>query len=407
MNDAVYWLWLSTSPRIGPRAITALLSYYGSPEKMYHAPVGEITRLLPRNIEGAEELEKRDLDAAKRLFERCDNDGIDIVTLNEDIYPERLRNIHLPPAVIYVKGKLPDMDSEPAIAVIGTRKATPYGVKMAMHMGYEIAACGAAVVSGLTKGIDSAAAEGALYADGRVIGVLGVPHELNKSRFTDDIVLKGGAIISEYAPGTKPYSSFFRARNRITSGLSLGVAVIEAPLHSGTCLFVNEAADQGKEIFAVPGNADLPNCEGTNLLIKEGAKPVTNGWEIVSEFASLYPGKLHEVQFKDVGKTIPEPVSEPPKTEKKSPSGTKNSKKVVDKAQEAAYIDLKKQLEGLSPGQLKLIGAMEEGSVHVDTIIQRSGFAPAKVLAELTLLQIKGYVRQETGKRFSLNFKMK
>lgn len=402
MNDVIYWLWLSTSPRIGPRAITSLLKYYGSPKEMYFAPVGEITRLLPRNIEGAEELEKRDLDEAKRIFEKCDNTGIDVVTMNEDIYPERLRNIHLPPAVIYVKGKLPNIDAEPAIAVIGTRKATPYGIKMGMRMGYEIAKCGATVISGLTMGIDSAAAEGALLADGKVIGVLGLPHELDKSRFSQDVVMRG-ALVSEYAPGTKPYGSFFRARNRITSGLSLGIAVVEAPLKSGTRLFVNEAADQGKEIFAVPGNADQPNCEGTNLLIKEGAKPVTNGWEVVSEFAALYPGKVRKVEFEMPSGVIPKAESAP----RKEPRAEKRAKKVIDKAPNAAYIDLQKQLESLSPSQLKIIGAMDEASIHVDTIIERSGLAPAKVLAELTLLQIKGYVRQETGKRFTLNIKMK
>ena len=402
MNDVIYWLWLSTSPRIGPRAISSLIKYYGSPEQMYFAPLGEITRLLPRNIEGAEELEKRDLDAAKRIFEKCDNTGIDVITLNEDSYPERLRNIHIPPAVIYVKGKLPDMDAEPAIAVIGTRKASPYGIKMGMRMGYEIAKCGAVVISGLTVGIDSAAAEGALMADGRVVGVLGLPHELDKSRFSNDVVMHG-ALISEYAPGTKPYSSFFRARNRITSGLSLGVAVVEAPLKSGTRLFVNEAADQGKEIFAVPGNADQPNCEGTNLLIKEGAKPVTNGWEIVSEFAALYPNKIRKAEFEMSAGVLPKSAAKP----EKEPRAEKCAKKVVDKAPDAAYIDLQKQLESLSPGQLKIIAAMEEETVHVDTIIERSGLAPAKVLAELTLLQIKGYVRQETGKRFTLNIKMK
>ena len=402
MNDVIYWLWLSTSPRIGPRAISSLLNYYGGPEQMYFAPLGEITRLLPRNIEGAEELEKRDLDAAKKIFESCDNDGIDIITLNEEAYPERLRNIHLPPAVIYVKGRLPDIDAEPAIAVIGTRKATPYGVKMGMRLGYEIAKCGATLISGLTVGIDSAAAEGALMADGRVIGVLGLPHELDKSRFSRDVVMHG-ALISEYAPGTKPYSSFFRARNRITSGLSLGVAVVEAPLRSGTRLFVNEAAEQGKEIFAVPGNADQPNCEGTNLLIKEGAKPVTNGWEVVNEFAALYPDKIRKAEFDMPAGAIPKSGVKP----QKEPRAEKRAKKVVDKAPDAAYIDLQKQLESLSPGQLKIIGAMEEQSVHVDTIIERSGIAPAKVLAELTLLQIKGYVRQETGKRFTLNIKMK
>ena len=402
MNDVIYWLWLSTSPRIGPRAICSLLKYYGGPEQMYFAPVGEITRLLPRNIEGAEELAKRDLDAAKRIFEKCDNDVIDVITMNEGVYPERLRNIHLPPAVIYVKGKLPNIDAEPAIAVIGTRKATPYGIKMGMRMGYEIAKCGGTVVSGLTVGIDSAAAEGALMADGRVIGVLGLPHELDKSRFSHDVVMHG-ALISEYAPGTKPYSSFFRARNRITSGLSLGVTVIEAPLKSGTRLFVNEAADQGKEVFAVPGNADQPNCEGTNLLIKEGAKPVTNGWEVVSEFAALYPNKIRKVEFKMPTGVVPKSEAKP----KKEPRAEKHEKKVVDKAPDAAYIDLQKQLDSLSPSQLKIVGAMDEPSVHVDTIIERSGLVPAKVLADLTLLQIKGYVRQETGKRFSLNIKMK
>ena len=394
MNDVIYWLWLSTSPRIGPRAITSLLKYYGGPEQMYFAPVGEITRLLPRNIEGAEELEKRDLDAAKRIFEKCDNDGIDVITLNEDAYPERLRNIHLPPAVIYVKGKLPNMDAEPVIAVIGTRKATPYGIKMGMRMGYEIAKCGGTVISGLTVGIDSAAAEAALMADGRVIGVLGLPHELDKSRFSRDVIMRG-ALISEYAPGTKPYSSFFRARNRITSGLSLGVTVIEAPLKSGTRLFVNEADD--------PGNADQPNCEGTNLLIKEGAKPVTNGWEVVSEFAALYPNKVRKVEFEMPSGVVPKSEAKP----KKEPRAEKREKKVVDKAPDAAYIDLQKQLDSLSPSQLKIVGAMDGPSVHVDTIIERSGLVPAKVLADLTLLQIKGYVRQETGKRFSLNIKMK
>ena len=402
MNDVVYWLWLSTSPRIGPRAVTALLTHYGSPEKMFFAPVGEITRLLPYNIDGAEELERRDLDGAKRILDKCDDTGIDIITIDEPEYPERLRNIHLPPAIIYVKGKLRDIDNEPAVAVIGTRKASPYGMKMGMRMGYEIAKCGGTVISGLTAGIDSAAAEGALKAGGRVIGVLGVPHEKDRGRFSRDIAMNG-AIVSEYAPGTKPYSSFFRARNRITSGLSLGTVVIEAPLKSGTRLFVNEAADQGKEIFAVPGNADLANCEGTNQLIKEGAKPVTTGWEVMSEFQAFYPDKLHDVAFPPTDGVLPTPVSEP----KKSTESKKPAKKTVDKAPAAAYIDLQKQLDGLSPSQLKIIGAMEENSVQVDTIIERSGLQPAKVLADLTMLQIKGFVRQESGKRFALNIKTK
>ncbi len=406
MDDVLYWLWLSNTPQIGAKTVAALLSHYETPENVYNAPKGELERILPRDKDGAQQLEKRSLETAKEILEKCESTGIDIVTMNDARYPERLRNIHLPPAVLYVKGRLPNIDALPAIAIIGTRRATHYGLKMGMRMGYEIAKCGATVISGLTRGIDSAAAEGALYAEGRVIGVLGLPHELDKSSYSREIALTG-ALISEYAPGTKPHSSFFRARNRITSGLSLGVAVIEAPMRSGTRLFVNEAADQGKEIFAVPGNADQPSSEGTNLLIKEGAKPVTNGWDVVSEFAAFYPDKLREVRFRDTGRLIPMALTQRQNEDSKAVPDEKRTKKVVDKAPDAAYIDLKKQLEGLSPSQLKIVGAMDEGSLHVDTIIERSGFSPAKVLADLTLLQIKGYVRQETGKRFSLNIKMK
>lgn len=402
MSDVKYWLWLSTAPRIGPRAVDALLRNYGSPEEMYFAPKGEISRLLPKRIEGTEELEKRDLDAANRIMEKCDNQGIRVITLQDDDYPYRLKNIFSPPAVLYVKGTLPAIDEEAAIAVIGTRNASPYGIKMGRKMGYEIAKCGGLVISGLTVGVDSAAAEGALLADAKCIGVLGLPHELDKSRFAEDIVVRG-ALISEYAPGTKPYSSFFRARNRISSGLSLGVVVVEAPLKSGTRLFTNEAAEQGKEIFVVPGNADSENCEGTNAMLKEGAKPVTDGWEVVSEFAMLYPDKVKKVSLEMPSVWPKRPENEP----SKGTFAEKRTKKVIDKPDNTAYIDLQKQLEDLSPSQLKIVSVMDKPSMHVDDIINSSGFPPAKVLADLTLLQIKGYVSQLSGKRFTLNIKTK
>ena len=156
---------------------------------MYFAPKGEISRLLPRRIDGTEELEKRDLDAANRIMEKCDNQGIRVITLHDADYPARLKNIFSPPAVLYVKGTLPAIDEEAAIAVIGTRNASPYGIKMGRKMGYEISKCGGLVISGLTAGVDSAAAEGALLADAKCIGVLGLPHELDKSRFAGDIVI--------------------------------------------------------------------------------------------------------------------------------------------------------------------------------------------------------------------------
>lgn len=394
MSAIKYWLWMSTAAKLPPRVKAELLKHYGSPENIYNAPKGELKRLAGE-CEGIDILEKRDMGKALSIIEKCNSQGIDIITVQDAAYPDRLKNIYSPPAVLYVRGKLPAVDDEAAIAIIGTRSASPYGIKMGKRLGYEIAKCGGIVVSGLTKGIDAAGAEGALMAGGCCIGVLGVPHELAKGRLCDEIAARG-ALVSEYPPDTEPNKAFFRARNRIAAGLSVGVAVVEAPAGSNTRLFAAEAAEQGKEIFAVPGNADAVNSVGTNELLKEGAKPVTSGWDVLAEFECVFPHKL-----KNAGKvSLPEKPAEKPAPEKAT-------KKDIDNRKSTDYIDLKKQLEGFSESQLKIAAVMESPSMHVDDIIEKSGLSSAKVLADLTLMQLKGCVTQEKGKRFTLNIKMK
>lgn len=400
MSAIEYWLWLSTSAKLSPRAKAVLLKHYGGPEAMYEAPKGEITKLLGRRGEGAEDLEKRDLTSALRTIDRCKMQNIEVISIDDPRYPVRLKNIYAPPHIIYVKGRLPKIDDEPAIAVIGTRNASPYGIKMGRKLGFEIAKCGGVVISGLTKGIDAAGAEGALVADGKCIGVLGMPHELARGKMVDELAVRG-ALISEYAPGAGVYRQFFRARNRIAAGLSIGVVVVEAPYKSGTKLFVDEAVEQGKEIFAVPGNADSENCAGTNAMLKDGAKPVTEGWDVMSEFAKLYPDKIKRSTERIPGTCVKPEQNEPVITEKTH----KDTKKVIDKPDTTEYIDLKKQLEGLSQSQLSIVSAMDREAMQVDEIIERTGLSPAKVLADLTLLQLKGCVSQQSGKRFTLNIK--
>ena len=394
MSAIKYWLWMSTAAKLTPRVRAELLKHYGSPENVFNAPKGELTRLAGA-CEGVDTLEKRDLSSALRIIDECKAQGIDIITVQDAAYPDRLKNIYSPPPVLYVKGKLPAVDDEAVIAVIGTRKASPYGIRMGKKLGYEISKCGGVVVSGLTHGIDAAGAEGALLAGGRCIGVLGVPHELAKGKLYDEVAVRG-ALISEYPPGTESNKAFFRARNRIAAGLSVGVVVVEAPEKSGTKLFADEAAEQGKEIFAVPGNADAPNSVGTNLLLKEGAKPVTSGWDILTEFEKIFPSKLKNA-----------PVKNLPENGESKAEPEKVTNKVIDRKKNTDYIDLKKQLEGLSDTQLKIVEVMEKPSMHVDDIIEKSGLSSAKVLAELTMLQLKGCVTQEKGKRFTLNIKTK
>lgn len=404
MPTIKYWLWLS-SAAASPKTKKLILSHYeNDPMQAFFAPIGEFAMIDGVNKNDLGDLERRDQDRANCILEACTVQGINVISVQDAQYPERLKNIFAPPPVLYVKGRLPDIDSEAAVAIVGTRKATPYGIKMGRKLGYDLTKCGGLVVSGLTVGVDAAGAEGALRAGGSCVGVLGVPHECVRGHLAADVAVIG-ALVSEYPPGTMPVASFFRARNRITAGLSVGVVVVEAPEKSGTRLFATEAAEQGKELFAVPGNADAVSCAGSNAILKEGAKPVTEGWEVMCEFEGLFPTKVHQM-----GENITEPdfesaemstVSRPPNAEKHQIS----PKKVIDKGLSSDYIDWQAQLKNLNEGQLKIISAISAPRTHVDDIIEKTELPPAKVLAGLTLLQLRGLVRQESGKRFSLNIK--
>lgn len=395
MASIKYWVWLSAQTGVSPAAKAALLRHYGDAETAFFAPAGEFGRIKGISAGDAAVLESRDMSRVEDILAGCRQLDIRPVTMQDADYPERLRNIFAPPAVIYVKGKLPELDDEAAIAVIGTRKASPYGLKMGSRLAGEIVRCGGIVISGLTSGIDAAAARGALLADGVCIGVLGTSHDMEKGSLARDVCVKG-ALISEYPPGTQPLRSHFRDRNRISAGLSVGVTVVEAPEKSGALLFAAEANDQGKEIFAVPGNADAPNSAGTIALMQEGAKPVRTGWDILCEFADLFPGKLRQAEAAE----MPENGKNHAETGEKEPEG---AKKGIDKEKSRGYIDLKEQLARLSEEQLKIISAIDKGASHIDDVIENTGLSTPKVLAQLTVLEIKGFIRREPGKRISLN----
>ena len=256
-----YWLWLS-SVGLRPRGKAALLERFGDPEAVFRAPAGSFEEIEGIGKAEAAVLERRDLSLAEEIREACERQGIWIVTQQDAAYPPRLRHIFSPPVVLYGKGTLPQPETDVPIAVIGTRDNTPYGLRMAESFGSELARSGATVVSLLTSEIEQAAAREAMRAGGRVIGVLGVPHERDRRPLAAE-VREHGALLSEYPPFTRPIRDFFRDRNRVAAGLSVGVLVIEAPEKSGTQLFVAEAAEQGKEIFAVPGNADADKSAGT------------------------------------------------------------------------------------------------------------------------------------------------
>lgn len=396
MSALSYWIWLSNA-ELSVRTKAALMEHYGDAETAFFAPAGEFAHIEGVSRADAAILERRDMSDTARIIEECQAQGLSVISYQDSAYPSRLRNIYAPPPVLYIKGRLPAVDDNAVIAVVGTRKATPYGLKMARTIAGEIVRCGGIVISGLTYGIDAAAAEGALNAGGICVGVLGTAHQDDAGVLYAGVAERG-AVISEYAPGSPAQRSFFRDRNRITAGLSVGAVAVEAPEKSGTRLFVAEAAAQGKEIFAVPGNADAKMSAGTIDMLKDGAKPVTCGWDVVSEFEYLFPGKLRKV---------PAARGETRRIEAESvenaPVLQKETKKVIDKENGRRYIDLKDQLRNLSETQLKIITAVDNGGTHIDDIIETTGLGTATVLAQLTVLEIKGYIRREAGRRIALN----
>lgn len=396
MSALSYWIWLSNA-ELSVRTKAALMEHYGDAETAFFAPAGEFAHIEGVSRADAAILERRDMSDTARIIEECQAQGLSVISYQDSAYPSRLRNIYAPPPVLYIKGRLPAVDDNAVIAVVGTRKATPYGLKMARTIAGEIVRCGGIVISGLTHGIDAAAAEGVLSAGGICVGVLGTAHQDDAGVLYAGVAERG-AVISEYAPGSPAQRSFFRDRNRITAGLSVGAVAVEAPEKSGTRLFVAEAAAQGKEIFAVPGNADAKMSAGTIDMLKDGAKPVTCGWDVVSEFEYLFPGKLRKAPASrgEMRRIEAESVENAPVLQKET-------KKVIDKENGRRYIDLKDQLRDLSETQLKIITAVDNGGTHIDDIIETTGLGTATVLAQLTVLEIKGYIRREAGRRIALN----
>ena len=398
-----YWIWLSSLRGVGAATAVKLLDKMGSPENIFFADRDTYILNGVASRE-ADLLMDKNLARTAQIMDACKEQGIRMLTLGDAEYPERLRNIYDPPVVLYIKGTLPVMDEEAAVAIAGTRKCTPYGIKTSERMGYELTREGCLVVSGLAKGIDSAAAKGALRAGGKVIGVLGCGPDIvyppeNRSLFED--VSAVGAIVSEYPPGTEVNARHFPARNRIISGLSCGVVIIEAPKKSGSLITAARALEQGRDVFAVPANADSLASEGSNLLIKDGAIPVISGKDVADEYRHVYPNKVKD--GKNLIPITPEAerrLIESELSDKKEK--LKAVKKVIDNKNSEDY-DLKKREFSLSDDEQKICDAIGRACVHVDDIIEKSGMPAGKVMALLTMLEIKGAIVQEFGKTFRLS----
>ena len=387
MSALKYWLWLTELPGLTNQTRLALLRHFPTPEDVYYADPEEV--LLTEGItrEQAKLLEDKDCSGADRILADCQRLDLDILTIQDAGYPNRLRNIYDPPCLLYVRGRLPAFDDEASIAVVGTRDCTPYGVSCAEKLGYGLAAGGAVVVSGLARGVDSAALRGALRAGGTVTAVLGNGLDViypPENQYLYEDVAAAGALVSEYPPGTSPEAKHFPVRNRIMSGLCVATLVVEAPARSGALITAGTALEQGRDVFAVPGPIDAPTSVGCNRLIRDGAGLVTDAWDILGEYEPRFPDKLRREGARETPavlgyqarqKTEPKPV--PPS------------------------VSLSHNDYSLTDDQIRLLRALTEEPMLVDDLIELTDIPTRRVLSALTVLEIEHLVTQHSGKRYA------
>ena len=388
MSGLKYWIWLAELPGLRSQTRLALLEHFGDPENIYCADAGEILLVENMTREQAAVLENKSLSNAEKILGECRRLRLRVLTLQDADYPDRLRNIYDPPCVLYVRGHMPAMDEEVAVAVVGTRDATPYGVHCADKIAGQLAAGGAVVVSGLARGIDSVAIRGALRSGGVTVGVLGCGVDViypPENRYLYEDVAAAGALISEYPPGTEAKGKHFPVRNRIISGLCAATLVVEAPKDSGALITADRAIEQSRDLYAVPGPIDAKESVGCNRLIRQGAGLVTCGWDILQDYQARFPGKLHCEEGR------PQPA-EYQKSESAEP---------VKKLPRT--LDIRKEGAALSDDQLLILRALTDEPVLVDDLIDLVQIPARRVLSALTMLEMDEYVLQHPGKRYVRN----
>lgn len=400
----VYWIWFAQLKGLSLWQKQQLLEHFYDPEEIYHAQE-QLLRAFPKEVVSA--LEDKDLNEARQILYRCNQRGIGILTCADAAFPQRLRNIEDPPVLLYFKGQLPNWQAQPNIGVVGTRKASAYGLQTAHLLASQIASCGGLVVSGMASGIDTLSMEGALDEGKPTVGVLGggvdvVYPASNRALYRRTEA--NGCLLSEYPPGSRPYPGNFLQRNRIISGLSDGLLVVEAPERSGALNTARHAFSQGRDLFAVPGNLGVDTCLGSNALLQEGAYPALSGWDVVKHYETLYPGAV-EKRMGTLQKQQEAPLPKVAQQQSLPQTGRKEmesaSKKSIDNLEKSTYSVLNKRPVPLSEEETAVLELLTAVPQYPDAVIDQSDLPAAAVQSILTKLGIKGLVQSQPDGRIS------
>ncbi|HEY3037351.1 MAG TPA: DNA-processing protein DprA [Pyrinomonadaceae bacterium] len=373
------WVALNMTPGIGPRAAAKLLERFGSAEAVYRATRAELekVRLLPEAVDSiiAHDMHEK----AEAEIENVRKLGGDILVLDDGVYPSLLREIYDPPITLYVKGAWSECLDQPAVAIVGSRKCSSYGQNSASMLARDLAQRGVTIVSGFARGIDAAAHRGAIEGRGRTVAVIGTGidevYPRDHKKLADEILDAGGAIVTQFPLTTPPVSENFPYRNRIISGLSLGVVVVEAAESSGSLITARLAIEQNREVFAVPGNITSRNSFGTNYLIKGAGAKLIQQWQDV---AAELPPQI-------AAKILPPPLGH-----------------IGDKKKEKSLADqlslVPQGLTGFEQSVFKLLSA--DNPAHIDALVNQSRLTIPDLTAALLTLEMRDLVRALPGKCF-------
>lgn len=374
MTEVESFIILNMIDGLGPSRLKALLDHFGSPQKVLLAGQKELLAVPNIGKDCAKNIiaGRVSIDIKKEL-DLIERNRVKIVTIFDESYPKNLKEIFDPPILLYVKGQILPLDFA-AIAIVGSRRASYYGQEITQRISYDLAQKGMTIVSGMARGIDTAAHRGAIKAKGRTIAVwgsgLGVVYPPENARLADEIE-PCGALISEFPMQTPPHKENFPRRNRIISGLSLGVVVVEAAQRSGALITAGFALEQGREVFAVPGRAGSFTSKGTHSLIKEGAKLVETSEDIMEELAPVLERYSRDIDIEPKLEKSLEPVSDEPHPRPR-----------------------------LNEEERMIYDSLSEEPSHIDEVVGRTNLPPSQVLSTLTKLQIRRLVKELPGKMF-------
>jgi DNA processing protein len=373
-KEGIYWLALSLTAGLGPTRIKKLIEHYGTAERVFEATLTELEATGMRAVSAQSIATGKSLELAREECGKATEAGARILALSDPEYPSRLKEIYDPPVILFVKGSV-EVLAQPGIAMVGTRHPTPYGSGMAERLSTDLAARGLVIISGLARGIDTASHRGAVSAKGKTVAILGtgidVMYPKENTRLTEQIIALGGALVSEFPVGTFPAPQNFPIRNRIISGMSAGVLVVEAAEYSGTRITSRLALEQNRDVYAVPGNVTNKNSWGPNTLIKQGAKLVATWEDVWEELPSEVQAALSVAQIQSLGLE--------PETGSLFPD------------------------DAVSPHEKKILRLLKaDESTQIDELVEllENEMSPSEIFAALFELELNGKIRQMPGKNF-------